>query len=830
MIKHTLIAATLFLISFTSSAQDFMGYNNSNYSGILGTDLQPASVVDSRLKTDFILLGTSAGLYNNYIGLKHEALDYNSNKYKWYDFNTDNYYAFKEEPFQKHLGVRSGHLPKSVYVANNIYLPSFMANINQKNAIALKWKIRSIVNVDGLDAELADLLYNQLNAPSLWVPLINNKDLSIQTMTWVEYGLTYGHVFKAEGEHFLKAGATAKLVQGFSAAYMYIKDFHYQFSNDTLLSISHGDAGYGHSSNFNGGTNELSYKASSEPSFGLDLGLVYEWRPHYQDYKYEMNGEKDLTRKDLNKYKLRIGLSVLDIGRVKYKNALNQTFNPSTLNWNLNTIDAGSITQLDTLLQTKYSSFQANDNSSFTMNLPTVLSMQIDYNIWKDFYINLTPRYAIQFKNKPAKVHEMSIISLTPRWDHRHFGVFVPVSYDQMGMFKIGLGLRIGPLIIGTSNISPFVTTNTIYGADIEAMLRIPLLFPRVRDRDKDHVSDDRDKCIDVPGVWEFLGCPDRDGDHVQDKDDLCPDDKGLPEFNGCPDRDGDKIIDKQDACPDVPGLPQFNGCPDTDGDGIIDKEDDCPKEFGLKQFKGCPDRDNDSIPDKTDQCPDKPGPASNNGCPEVKLILVDSAGASLRTVVQNKDGSFSFDDLPADELVRFKLQGEHIDTVFDVKVVVGGIAKKAIKDNRDGYLHFIVLKTDASTLGQLKTQDVAIKLDTVEKAIVAKAFSNLEFATGNDVIKKESYSSLDELAKLLAKKPKWRLKISGHTDNQGLPAANLKLSQKRGEAVKKYLVKKGIEENRFKVEWFGQTQPIADNKTPEGRQKNRRVEMLIIK
>lgn len=829
MTKKLLLTFSLFFLFLISSAQDFLGYMNSNYSGVTGTDLQPASVVDSRFKTDFNVLGTSLSLYNNFIGLKHEALDYNT---KWTDFSTTNYYAFNETPFQNHLDVGNGPKPKSVYLANNIYLPSLLVTLDAKDAIAVKWKVRTIVNIDGLDAELATLIYNQLIDPALWIPQVNNKDLNVASMTWAEYGITYGRVLKAEGEHFFKAGVTAKYIQGMSAAYMYIKDFHYQFSNDTTLTISHGDAGYGHSSNFNNTDQPIKYQSVSQPALGFDVGVVYEWRPDYMKYKYEMNGEKDLTRKDLNKYKLRIGLSVLDIGRVKYNNAEQQNFDPTITNWDIHNIKASGVSGFDTLLATKYpNKFLVNNNSSFTMNLPTVLTAQIDYNIWKDFYVNLTPRYAFQFKKKEAKVHEMSIISLTPRWDHRHFGVFVPVSYDQMGMLRIGAGVRIGPLIVGTSNLAPFVTTKTIYGADIEAMLKLPVMHPRVRDRDGDHVSDDRDRCPDVPGVWEFYGCPDRDGDHVEDKDDLCPDEPGLPQFGGCPDRDGDGIPDKQDACPDTPGLPQYNGCPDTDGDGIIDKEDECPTEFGLAQFHGCPDRDGDGIRDKDDMCPDKPGPASNNGCPETKLILVDSAGANLRTVIQSKDGSYSFDDIPmSDEKVRFKLEGEHVDTVFDVKVIVGGIAKKAIKDKSDGYLHFIVLKTDLNTMNQLKTQDVAIKLDTVEKAIVAKAFSNLEFATGNDVIKAESFSSLDELAKLMAKKPKWRLKISGHTDNQGLAAANLKLSQKRAEAVKKYLIKKGVSEDRFKVEWFGQTVPIADNKTPEGRQKNRRVEMLIIR
>jgi len=104
-----------------------------------------------------------------------------------------------------------------------------------------------------------------------------------------------------------------------------------------------------------------------------------------------------------------------------------------------------------------------------------------------------------------------------------------------------------------------------------------------------------------------------------------------------------------------------------------------------------------------------------------------------------------------------------------------------------------------------------------------------IRIATAKDVIKPESLGSLDELAALMAKKPNWRLKISGHTDNQGDKAKNLKLSEKRAKAVQNYLVGKGIAADRFKAEWFGSKKPIADNKTEAGRQKNRRVEMLII-
>ncbi len=108
-------------------------------------------------------------------------------------------------------------------------------------------------------------------------------------------------------------------------------------------------------------------------------------------------------------------------------------------------------------------------------------------------------------------------------------------------------------------------------------------------------------------------------------------------------------------------------------------------------------------------------------------------------------------------------------------------------------------------------------------------AFDNLEFETGKDIIKQVSIPSLTELAEVLIKKPEWRLQIAGHTDNVGNDQANLVLSKKRAESVRNFMVSQGIDADRLVVLYFGETMPIADNDTPEGRQKNRRVEMTII-
>lgn len=791
----------IILVSFSYfvQSQDFTGFNQSNYAGVTGVYLQPASIVDSRMKFDMNLIGLNIGAYNNYIGVKRDAFKREK------DANGKTTFpAFDDTLFaDKYLVEKASSRNKSIYFSNRIAGPSFMVSINHKNAFAITSNIRTYVNIDGISPDLAKLAFEEFKYPSLWVTNLKNKNLSIQEMTWAEYGLTYAHVFKEDNEHYFKGGATVKLLQGIQSAYMFVKDLEYNFQTDTTLSIFQSEVNYGHSDNLafsdlkvgesNTGTKVFDY-SQSYPGVGFDFGVVYEWRPSYLKYKYDMDGEKDLWRKDKNKYKLKVGISVTDLGSIKFKKgATSGDFKADVGFWNLKPINPSSVKEFDDTLKSRFTS--TGTKSSYRMNLPTAISAQIDYQVWKDFYVNLTPFIAFQFKKNDTKVHDISSITLTPRYDWKWLGVFIPVQYNFLDGFRAGAAVRLGPIVVGSSNLAPLIGQKTVYGADVYAILKLPIPYGRPKDKDKDGISNRKDLCKEIPGTWEFMGCPDKDGDHIQDKDDKCPDVAGTKEMQGCPDKDGDGITDLEDNCPDDKGLVEFKGCPDKDGDKIMDKDDECPDDAGLAEFLGCPDRDGDKTPDKYDACPDVAGPKEFKGCPD-------------------KDG----------------------DTVLDkddeCPEVAGAVENKGCPwpdTDKDGVVDREDQCPTTPGLVELKGCPPAPVLKVEEQKILEKAFASLEFATGKDIIKPVSLPSLNDLAKLMKEHAAdWTLKLSGHTDNQGDATKNLMLSEKRSKAVKKYLVSKGVKADKVIAEWFGQTVPIADNTTPEGRQKNRRVEMKV--
>lgn len=115
------------------------------------------------------------------------------------------------------------------------------------------------------------------------------------------------------------------------------------------------------------------------------------------------------------------------------------------------------------------------------------------------------------------------------------------------------------------------------------------------------------------------------------------------------------------------------------------------------------------------------------------------------------------------------------------------------------------------------------------EEKIFKDAFDNLQFETNKAIIKDFSKFYLDELVNVL-NSVNWNLTIIGHTDNVGSEADNLILSKKRADAVKNYLVSKGIADVRINTIGKGESEPLVSNETAQGREKNRRVEFIIIK
>ncbi len=122
----------------------------------------------------------------------------------------------------------------------------------------------------------------------------------------------------------------------------------------------------------------------------------------------------------------------------------------------------------------------------------------------------------------------------------------------------------------------------------------------------------------------------------------------------------------------------------------------------------------------------------------------------------------------------------------------------------------------------------VDIRLDSIRLGIRMPLFF-VHFDKGSARLRPEAYAQLDDLVRFLQTHPSVRLELAGHTDGTSLPESEIQLSRDRALAVRDYLVRKGIARERFNTVGYGKARPIADNETPEGQQKNRRVEFRVL-
>lgn len=148
-----------------------------------------------------------------------------------------------------------------------------------------------------------------------------------------------------------------------------------------------------------------------------------------------------------------------------------------------------------------------------------------------------------------------------------------------------------------------------------------------------------------------------------------------------------------------------------------------------------------------------------------------------------------------------------------------------AIKIQAKGYVSSLQ-KLDATTT-DLKDLEMNFSLQPIEVG-TSVDLSNVLFEQSKTLLLPQSYDELDLVAVFLKENPRIKIELRGHTDNRGIPAQNVKLSQARVDKVKAYLVSKGIDRKRVKGKGYGGAMPIASNDSDEGRQLNRRVEFVI--
>ena len=256
------ILLLMFLVlAAKANAQSYMGYIPDNYAGVQGVLFNPASIVDSRFKTDINLFSTSSSLNNDYYGVNLFKLPSSS-----FDSDKD----AVRTPTQNNGGI----------MYSDIMGPSFMFNIAPKHAIAIYTRARAVLNGNNINGELFDRFKDGFDDVESFMNL-NVGSPNVVGHTWGEIGASYAAVLWQNKQHFLKGGFTAKYLVGGINSYANGKNIMANFiqTGDLVSStlITTGAVTIGSSQDVVTGDEDFKFDSDSK-GFGGDFGLVYEWR------------------------------------------------------------------------------------------------------------------------------------------------------------------------------------------------------------------------------------------------------------------------------------------------------------------------------------------------------------------------------------------------------------------------------------------------------------------------------------------------------------------------------------------------------------------------
>jgi len=478
-----IVSIIFFLINISISAQSYIGLDADNFNGIHGALFNPANIADSRFKIDINLISGSLFTVNNYA-----EIDF------WKVITDDSYDADSEID-------RVGIDRRTNGVLNvDVLGPSALITLNQKHAIGLTTRVRALGNFNTLDGELIDFFDRQLRLGA------NGRELrqadinaNIVINSFAEIGLSYARVLKNDRVEFLKGGVTLKYLRGLGSGTAESTDgvaFYNPENPDNVF--TRGELEYSFSDNFDqnnngqiGGDNEI----GNAKGFGIDLGIVYEYRPKPRANVSRDNVREQQVIRHITTYKYKIAASILDIGFINYKNQRVKNFSGNDFTRD-ELLAVGEFNDIESTFN------PVATNDDFSISLPTRLRAEFDLRLNEKFFLNTATHLSFIGKKASRSNRYANQITVSPRYESKWFTAYLPITATQYGGMQVGLGGRWGPVFIGTSGFFSRTFDKKTRAFDLHAGLKIPIYHktPERKNLPKESEDPTRFNCTE--------GCP----------------------------------------------------------------------------------------------------------------------------------------------------------------------------------------------------------------------------------------------------------------------------------------------------------------------------------
>ncbi|MDQ3392786.1 MAG: DUF5723 family protein [Bacteroidota bacterium] len=528
----------LILINPNLKAQNLKGISYSNYTGTQGLYQNPASIADSRHKmyinifTFDMHAANSFVRYNAPYSMLGLALKISAGKdFKLSDANLIGKIDGDRKMFSTGLDVRG---------------PSFMYAIDDYNSFAFTTRVRSGLQINNMSEAVARLLVLGADSPELQDLDFFRQRFDLNINTFSELALSFATTVMDNGTSFLKAGLTLKRLGGIYSAHIinneatYAIHTHDEFPDQQVVDIEAIRGNYGYTSQYDKRNlyqvhNWITGSNMAGSGFGMDAGFVYESRPVSRNYTYQMDGKtyKDNT---FNKYNYRIGVSIMDLGGIRYKGdqVKNYIIDTKGVNLDLEELEGAQNTQeINTVIEEALN--LQNPNSSFRSGLPTAININFDYKVHEKIYVTMVWVPGLK-PNSSVSMRHNSFVAISPRYETKNLEFSLPISLtNNYHNISTGIMARVGPVFVGSDNIAGLLNLGNPHSCNLFSGLTIPIANRKLKDGDMDGISNKYDKCPNEKGLAKFDGCPDSDQDGIPDYLDSCPLAYGPKSNKGCP-------------------------------------------------------------------------------------------------------------------------------------------------------------------------------------------------------------------------------------------------------------------------------------------------------
>lgn len=449
MFKTLPFLAGLLMAQVSVIAQNYHAVNGSSFAGSLGVGNNPASIVNTPFAWDIDVFSFQVKPATNAVTLY---------KYSLLSFNKSAEYQFNKGYFARFMQANA-----------NVNLLNTRIALNRRAAVAGGINIRSYTNLKSSPYAFADTLKS---ARAFFLMNGGNTDYSVDmtTSSWLELFGTYSQTIVDNERSRLNAGVTIKVSRGLSGAHASLisgKVERVIENGQEVYVLKDAAARYGYSSNFDGwkdskgsSQNVQDFVRNTEGGASFDVGVEYLIKPAV------INDFNDPTERYYD-YDWKIGISILDIGFNQYKYSNNSRVARGF---------RGQVTDID--LDSKFKEIDGikgfNDSlativnsmgrltGNFNVINPARLVINVDRYLFDAFYINADVSINLSplAGDKRLYVKETNLLAVTPRWETRNWGFYMPVLYNTEKQLRIGGAVKAGPLLLGIHNWATLFAKN----------------------------------------------------------------------------------------------------------------------------------------------------------------------------------------------------------------------------------------------------------------------------------------------------------------------------------------------------------------------------------